>query len=106
MSKFVIDNDPICDPVQLTDTQNKGGGGGLGDKNSSTVEIKDECGYCQIFQGATMQRAIYDKMAITNRDKKHNENSCNVWKLIMAIRKTLRNGESVVLMMITSLDNY
>ena len=60
--------------------QNKRGVRELGDKNSSTGEIKDKCGHYQIFLGATMQRASYDKMAITNRDKKYNENTCNVWK--------------------------
>ena len=52
--------------------QNKRGVRELGDQNSSTGEMENECGHCQIFQGATMQRASYDKMAITNRDKKYN----------------------------------
>ena len=53
-----------------------------------------------------MQRLCCEKMAITNRDKKYNENTCNAQKRKKAVRKTLRNGELVVLMMITSLDNY
>ena len=47
-SKFVIDNDPFCDLVQLTVMQNIGGGEWLGDNNSSTGEIEGECGHCQI----------------------------------------------------------
>ena len=56
------------------------GGGGLGDYNSSSRKIKDECGHCQIFQGVMMQRLCCDKMATTNRDKKYYENTCYVWK--------------------------
>ena len=64
--------------VQLSATQNRVGGGGLSDNNSSTVEIENECGHCKIFQGATMQRASYDKMTITNRDKKYYGSNCYV----------------------------
>ena len=84
----------------------RGGEGGLGDNNSSAGQIKDECGHCKIFQGATMQRASYDKMAITNRDRIYIENNSNVWKQIKAVRKTLRNAKQMVLMMFTSTDNY
>ena len=53
-----------------------------------------------------MQRASYDKMAITNRDRIYIENNSNVWKQIKTVRKTLRNAKQMVLMMFTSTDNY
>ena len=81
VSTFVNDNDSFCDLVQLTATQKKGGVGGGGDNNSSSSgKKKDECGHYQIFQGVMMQRLCCEKVAITNRDKKYNENTCHVWK--------------------------
>ena len=53
-----------------------------------------------------IQRLCCEKMAITNRDKKYNENNCYVSEENKGSKKTLRNGESVVLMMNTSLDIY